>query len=97
MAEYKMNWFQRHLNLTWVLGYPVTLGVMLYITEFIMGGAGGGYSTARDVIGGVAVVIMLGVSAWIIHQKGRSLWWILLAGHLSPLWLENKRKNTELK
>jgi len=31
------------------------------------------------------------VNGWIIWQKGRSLFWLLLMGWFSPLWLENKR------
>jgi hypothetical protein len=48
----------------------------------------------------VGSVLMLGISAWVIHQKGRSIWWILLSGWFSPLWLSDHRsleKNPELR
>jgi hypothetical protein len=76
-----MNWFQRHLNWTWALAYLLWFVINAY---------------ARDPFGIlwwlslVAAVFWLIVSGWVIKQKGRSLWWILLAPVFSPLWLRNK-------
>ena len=36
-------------------------------------------------------VAMWPISGWVIIQKGRSLWWLLLAPVFSPLWLTNKK------
>ncbi len=33
------------------------------------------------------------VSVWVLKQKRRSLWWLLLYGWLSPLWLSNKNNS----
>jgi hypothetical protein len=38
------------------------------------------------------LAILLPLSGWVIKQKGRSLWWILLSGWFSPLWLGNKKR-----
>jgi len=77
------NWFQRHLNWTWVLAYLFVVVFMLVI------GAEGSEAMAVGRIGGV--IVMIPTSAWVISQKGRSLWWILLAWLLSPLWLPSKK------
>ena len=54
---------------------------------------------SEDAVGGVAEIFgsifMLVVSGWVIKQKGRSLWWLLLAGWFSPLWLSNKKTKPE--
>jgi hypothetical protein len=48
------------------------------------------------VVGWLAsLVIVLVASVWVIRRKGQSLWWLLLTGFLSPLWLENKKKKPE--
>jgi len=36
------------------------------------------------------VVIVIPVSLWVLHQKGRNTWWVLLSGWFSPVWLSNK-------
>ena len=36
-------------------------------------------------------VAMWPISGWVIIQKKRSLWWLLLAPVCSPLWLTNKK------
>lgn len=33
---------------------------------------------------------MYPIAGWVIIQKGRSLWWIMLTPVYSPLWLKNK-------
>ena len=50
---------------------------------------------AGDVAGIFGSIFMLVVSGWVIKQKGRSLWWLLLSGFLSPLWLSNKKTQPE--
>jgi len=75
-----MNWFRRHLNWTYVLSY---------LLWFVL-------SSGSEVAGLVAAVFWLIVSGWIIKQKGRRLWWLLLSWFLSPLWLKNKKSYREL-
>ena len=82
-----MNWFQRHLHLTWVLGCPLTLIVLLYISRYLKDVP----IFASDTVGVIAVVIMFGTSGWVIHRKGRSLWWLLSGNPFAPLLLENRK------
>ncbi|MCK4354208.1 MAG: zinc ribbon domain-containing protein, partial [Dehalococcoidia bacterium] len=70
------NWFEGHLNWTWVFAYLIWLPLNL------------SYNIVPQVIG---AVFLLFVSGWVIKQKGRTLWWILLSPLFSPLWLKNKR------
>ena len=82
-----MNWFQKHLNWTWVLAY-----LFMVLIQFVIGAEG---IEAKGVGSLLGVTIMLPISGWVIVQKGRSLWWILLSGLFSPLWLKNKTKKSE--
>jgi len=75
-TEIQKNWFQRHLHWTWFLAY-----LIWFFLNF-------SYFIEIQIIG---LVILLFVSGWVIKQKGRSLWWILLTPVFSPLWLKNKR------
>ena len=81
MAEAEMNWFQRHLNWTWVLAYLLWFAINLYADDSF--GIAWWLSLA-------AAIFLLVVSGWVIKQKGRSLWWVLLTPFFSPLWLKNK-------
>ena len=76
------NWFEGHLNWTWVFAYLIWLPLNL------------SYNIVPQVIG---AVFLLFVSGWVIKQKGRTLWWILLSPLFSPLWLKNKRIVAEAK
>jgi len=80
--EAEMNWFQRHLNWTWVLALVPVLGLpALWVVR-------------TETVGGLEAALlglaMLVVSNFVITDKGRSRWWLLLSGVLSPLWLKNK-------
>ena len=77
-----MNWFQRHLNWTWVLAYLLWFVINAYANDPF--GIAWWFSL-------VAAIFCLIVSGWVIKQKGRSLWWILLNPFFSPLWLKNKK------
>ena len=71
-----MNWFQRHLNWTWVFAYLIWISM----------------NASNDIVPQImGDIFLLVVSGWVIKQKGRSLWWILLTIIFSPLWLKNKR------
>ncbi len=82
-----IHWFQRHLNLTWVLGCLLAFVVALMMPVVIEGTLFAPVTVGSTIVAGI---IILGVSSWVIIQKGRSLWWILLSGLFSPLWLKNK-------
>jgi hypothetical protein len=80
--EANMNWFQRHLNWTWVFTY--------LIWWYLNGTAIYEESATANVLSLVALIFLTIVSGWVIKRKGRSLWWILLTPIFSPLWLKNK-------
>ena len=95
-----MNWFQRHLNWTWVLAY-----LLILVGAFMFGALMGildpnvdedAVGVVAEIFGGIFIII---VSGWVIRQKGRSLWWLLtvplLLGWGLPLWLENKKRKPE--
>ena len=86
----ELNWFQRHLNWTYVLGLGATFvlsfiaGVVLYLTD--------PYATdeTAELLGYlIGFLVMLPLSIWVLKRKNRSLWWLLLSGWFSPLWLGN--------
>jgi hypothetical protein len=39
----------------------------------------------------VLLVVLIPASVYVLIRKGRSLWWLLLLGWFSPLWLANKK------
>ena len=78
-----MNWFERHLNWTWVFAY--------LIWWYLNGTAIYEESATFNVLSLVALIFLTIVSGWVIKQKERSLWWLLLAPVFSPLWLKNKK------
>lgn len=91
----ELNWFYRHLNWTYILGYVVVL-VLCFIAGFILGSIDP--YVADEILDVVtyliSFIVMLPMSIWVLKRKNRSLWWLLLAGWLSPLWLRNKSNQT---
>ena len=92
-----MNWFERHLNWTWLFAYllswllyALVLVVLALAATFIS------HLAIYAVAGLLSSSFLLVVSRWVLIQKGRSLWWLLLIGWASPLWLENKKGKPEL-
>ncbi|OGO24353.1 MAG: hypothetical protein A2Z28_06500 [Chloroflexi bacterium RBG_16_51_9] len=85
----EMNWFQRHLNWTWLFIY------LIWIPLNDTGGKG----LPAAVLYPVGSVFLLIGSIWVIKQKGRKLWWVLLTPFFSPFWLKSKgyRELTETK
>jgi len=73
-----MNWFQRHLNWT---------SVLAYLLWFVLNA---GEGVIAHLLALVAAIFWLVISGWVIKQKGRRLWWLLLSWVGSPLWLKNK-------
>jgi amino acid transporter len=84
------NWFEKHLNWTWVIGLIST-----YVITFFVGLTGAflgmRYNELKTLILIVFVLLIVGVSIYVLIRKKRNLGWILLVGWLSPLWLSNKR------
>ena len=76
-----MNWFQRHLNWTWVFAWLIWIPL------------NASHNIAPQIIGSIFLLV---VSGWVIKQKGRSLWWVLLTIVFSPLWLGNKKNEIDL-
>ena len=73
-----MNWFQRHLNLTFCLSW-VCVNILANLAQL-----------GVDVIWLiVAVVLYICVVLWVLKMKGRSLWWVLFS--ISALFLSNKK------
>ncbi len=75
-GEVHKSWFERHLHWTWFFAY---------LTWFFLNAT---YILEIEIIG---LIILLFVSGWVIKQKERSLWWILLTPVFSPLWLKNMK------
>ena len=92
----ELNWFQSHLNWTYILGYVVVL-MLSFIVGFISGTIDPyGYEETIDVVAYlITFIIMLPMSIWVLKRKNRSLWWLLLAGWFSPLWLGSKSKEID--
>ncbi len=86
-----MNWFQRHLNWTYILGVVVFL-VLCFIMGLILGTIDPYVAdeTLDVVVYLILFIIMFPMSIWVLKRKNRSLWWLLLASWFSPLWLGNK-------
>ena len=84
-----MNWFQRHLNWTWVLSWVVLVWIIAPIVGVILNidALDAGRITGRWGL----FLIILPMSAWVLNCKGRSLTWLLLFWIASPLWLGNKK------
>lgn len=79
------NWCKRHLNWTWVLTYLLWWSINVWADV----------SEVAWWLSLVAATFWLIVSGWVIRQKGRRLWWVLLAWIGSPLWLRNKKTQLE--
>jgi ribosomal protein S27AE len=88
-----MNWFQRHLNWTFVLSF-FSMFVLASIIGLIVGIANLKFNDkSLDAIAEIACgIVLLTVGGWVLKQKGRSLWWLLLVGWFSPVWLGNKNR-----
>lgn len=84
------SWFIRHLHWAWLFGLAsvfilmVIMDAVIYsLDEYILDST---VEAANNVIWIPAYFIM---SGWVILMKKRSLWWVLLSGWLSHLWLSN--------
>jgi len=81
------NWCKEHLIWTYFLQLFIAWGILFTVV----------LPTFKPQVfeAGMAIymiffsITFIIVNAWIIWQKGRSLWWLLLIGWFSPLWLTN--------
>ena len=93
-----MSWFHRHLNWTYIIATPISYVVAFLV---VLGLYGANPSLSPDVAEGavylVALPVFLVVAGWILREKRRSLWWLLLQfvpfGGLSVFLLENRNPN----
>ena len=103
------NWFQQHLNWTFILSLALFYGLTYgssFITGFLM--VINDPYVSYDSLGtaGILVNVVLGllfllpISAWILDQKGRSFWFLLVLfipfGLVIFLCIENRRNTSAL-
>jgi len=91
-----MEWFEKHLNWTWAFSW--LLMQIISLTSYVLTISANETSISGAIIILVSfllsifsIIFWLVVSGWVIKQKGESLWWILLSGWWSPVWLRNIR------
>jgi hypothetical protein len=107
LEEIKMNWFQRHLNWTWLLS--------VVVGGFIIGFAAGIITAIYDPYGlhmvddAVTTIISLLnllvaflVGGCVLRQKNRTLWWLFiilvpLVGWIIFLCIENRSNQPALQ
>ena len=91
LQQYRMNWFQRHLNWTCVFSYLLvlvmaTIGSVITVLTYP--------DISHNILAGIAAIaggiILLLAGSWVIKQKGRSQWWLLLTVLFSPIWIGNE-------
>jgi len=86
-----MNWFRKHLNLTFLFAWLVS-NVLVYIGYVVIPDAGDITWVSMFVLAGI---ISLGTEVWYLLQKRRSLFYLFLnllnwIGFIILLSLENK-------
>ena len=74
-----MKWFKRHLNWTWTMAMVVQFATI-------------GFDSPIPYI--ALHLLFLGVTVWVIIQKGRRLAWILFP--VSALFLSNEKEQTDM-
>ena len=87
-----MKWFRKHLNWTFVFSVLAWLPIYFTIGLFT------GFQIDEDLAAALAylidLILIIFVTGWVVKQKGRALWWILMLfvpfGPLVILCLENR-------
>jgi hypothetical protein len=87
-----LNWFQRHLNWTWVFA-QLAVGLLTYIimTVFVTSlfiGSSNALPSEASLFASISVIYIIvlilqliaefGVGAWVLIRKNRSLGWLLI-------------------
>lgn len=67
--EAGLNWFQKHLNLT-VL-FAIIVWSLILLLLFVINAA---FLIAMYIVGGLLFLALL---AWVLRQKGQSLWFMV--------------------
>jgi hypothetical protein len=74
-----INWFQRHLNWTFVLavlgGYGIAVGVSVFL---LLADPTTPDFAFNMVFLGIMAAVTIPVGIWVLRQKGRKLWWFLI-------------------
>ena len=89
-----MNWFERHLNLTWLIvlvpGYLLGIILATFVATLFIN-----TTPPEKVIDAILyiapLIVIIPVTIWVLRSKGRSLWWLLLTGLFVPMVLSNKK------
>ncbi len=79
-----MNWFNKHLNWTWVLAYALQFNTLGFETPIPF------YSYLISIY---FYICFLGITLWVISRKGRRWLWVLIP--ISAPFLRNKRKSSK--
>ena len=92
-----MNWFKRHLNWTLLIASTLIPLIMLLLAYFVNESLG---STFPKIIGWTLSILLLVIYGWVLRQKKRSLWWLLLwwypIGCFIYIGLSNKNESSNL-
>jgi len=72
-----LNWFQRHINWTWLLVFTVRFVAIPFDSPI---------GPIISILGYIGMII---ITAWALHRKSRSYWWILIP--IAVLFLTNNR------
>ena len=78
-----MNWLYfkclNHLNITWA-DVVISLNIILITADVP--------TPAASFIG---LIVVWPLSFWVLREKNRSAWWVLLSGLGAPLWLRSAK------
>jgi hypothetical protein len=85
-----MGWFNRHLNLSWLMYMVATMLVLSYPCYLITGS----WTVAGNIVGTLlGTLFAIPVNMWVLKRKRRDYGWlilILIGGFWIPLVLTNK-------
>ena len=68
-------WAKKHLNWVWWIAFAIRIATIPAPTD-------------SPIPYFAATVLLIAVTLWVLHQKGRSLWWVLIA--IATPFLSNK-------
>ena len=70
-------WAKKHLNWVWWIAFAIRIAAIPVTVP-----------TDSPIPYFVTTVLLIAVTLWVLHQKGRSLWWVLIA--IATPFLSNK-------
>ena len=68
-----MNWFNKHLNWTYVIFFIISIIVS---TVIVFKDQSIGYLALASVL---SIIINLAAGGWVLYKKGQSLWFLVVA------------------